>query len=243
MIPNASSQAPLLVLDFDGTVALGDGPVLAYAQAVADQLPEQAAKALLAEVDQFLAGESQRVFKDGYDAVARLSETTLSPEQRSTAYLESRQAIARGEVTVHAPEGLIDFLREVSGYAERLLFTNAPLAGVTESLIGLGLNGLIDHVVPNARKPLGFAQQLPDLLDGRPAAHLLSVGDVWANDIEIPLNAGCSTAFIDRFDLHTGPAHLRAETIEELYPGIQEWAQDPVAFQLHHSLPHSPPDR
>ena len=32
----------ILLFDFDGTVALGDGPVLAYAQQVADALPAEA---------------------------------------------------------------------------------------------------------------------------------------------------------------------------------------------------------
>ena len=243
MTTNIPGQQPVLILDFDGTVALGDGPVMAYAQAVAKDLESAKATGLLDTVQEFLSGESTLAFKDGYDAVARLSENLLSRGQLNAAYRQSRDAIAAGQVAVHLPPGLTEFLADIEGYAQRVLFTNAPLTGVTESLQALGLAESIDAVVPEAGKPAGFATWLPKFLAGRSAEQLLSVGDVWANDIEIPLKAGCSTAFVDRFNLKTGPAHLRAQTIEQLYPGIQDWATDPVAFQLHHSLPQSSLDR
>lgn len=242
-ISNFSTDKPLLVLDFDGTVALGDGPIYAYARAVAKYLDSSDRDRLLDTLDEFLAGTlesaSELVFKDGYDAVAKLSEHAVTRDQRNAAYFASREAVARGEVGVHAPERLADFLAEMGQHVHRLLFTNAPLTGVAESLDSLGLTGLIDSIVPNAGKPEGFASKLPELLAGRAPERLLSVGDVWLNDIKHPLDAGCATAFIDRFGLNSGPAHLSAPAIEDLYTGMADWARNPAAFHAAHSVTDS----
>lgn len=53
---------------------------------------------------------------------------------------------------------------------------------------------------------------------------LLSVGDLWANDLRAPRERGCATAYIDRFDLRQGPADARAATFEELYGAVRAWA-------------------
>ncbi|MDN5670183.1 MAG: hydrolase [Renibacterium salmoninarum] len=243
-IPGHGPARARLILDFDGTVALGDGPVYAYAQAVAEFLDAKDRVALLAALEAFLTGSGgapEARFKDGYDAVAQLSAPAVSRAQRNAAYRSSREAIARGDVAVHAPDGLEDFLVSVAPFAERVLLTNAPLTGVAESLAALGLAEVIDSIIPEAGKPDGFAEKLPGLLRGLAPEELLSVGDVWLNDIAHPLAAGCATAFIDRFNLASGPAHLRAAHIEELYPGMLEWAGDPSAFSRNHAgqIPHS----
>jgi FMN phosphatase YigB (HAD superfamily) len=229
------TPSPVLVLDFDGTVYVGDGAVWAYAEAVIDSVgaPHFADRLRLA-LTAYLGGEGGP-YRDGYEAVAALSAGIVSQEALQSAYAASRQALVEGTLAVTAPDGLADFLRSLRG-VERVLVTNAPLDGVAETLHRLGLGEVIDRIEANAGKPAGFDTLLPAVLGGRPATSLLSVGDIWANDIRPPLDYGCATAFIDRFGHASGPAHLRAAAFPELYSGIADWAADPAGFATRHPL-------
>lgn len=227
----AQQPLPLLILDFDGTICLGDGPVLAYAQAAASQLDADQQQSFMEQVSAFLTGNTQSTrYKDGYAAVASLANGALSPEQLDWAYAESRKQLAAGTVEISTAPGLADLLGSLEGIAHRLLLTNAPLRGVAESLQKLGLAPGIDAVITDAGKPEGFNEFLQQLTKFKAPYQVLSVGDVWANDIQAPASAGCATAFIDRFNHRNGPASISAATIEELYPGIRAWAQDPALF-------------
>ncbi|WP_051389047.1 HAD family hydrolase [Arthrobacter sp. 35W] len=233
-----ASLQPVLVLDFDGTVCLGDGPVLAYADAVARLLPATAAEQLHHDLALFLANDaSAPAHKDGYAAVAAMAGPLLSAAELNAAYAHSRTLLASGAVDVSAPEGLADFLTGLAGAVHRVLLTNAPATGIAQTLDVLGLGGAVDDIIPDANKPSGLVELLPRLLKNRPPRELLSVGDVWANDIFLPWRHGCATAFIDRFDHRTGPASLHAPRFELLYPGITAWAADPAAFALSHPSP------
>jgi FMN phosphatase YigB (HAD superfamily) len=231
------APAAVLVLDFDGTVYVGDAAVWAYAEAVIEDTAAapRFAERLRLSLTRYLGGEGGD-YRDGYDAVAELSADVVSEDALQAAYLASRQALVDGSLPVTAPDGLAEFLRSLGGHVERVLVTNAPRDGVAETLDRLGLSRVIDRIEPNAQKPSGFSTLLPTLLAGRPANALLSVGDIWANDIQPPLEFGCATAFIDRFGAATGPSQLRGATFPELYPGIAEWAADPAAFATRHPL-------
>lgn len=237
----AEQPLPILILDFDGTVCLGDGPVLAYAQAVADQLPESAQKLLQEGLDSYLAEDPNAPsYKDGYAAVAALAEGHLDSTGLHHAYLASRQRLADGTVEIEAPDGLAAFLDSLDGIAFRLLLTNAPLNGVQESLSKLGLSNSVDLIIPDARKPAGFAGLLPSLLANKAPHELLSVGDVWSNDIDLPAREGCATAFIDRFEHRTGAATVSAPRFELLYDAISDWARNPAGFISTHSSMSTP---
>ncbi|MEV8144129.1 hydrolase [Specibacter sp. NPDC078709] len=237
----AEQPLPLLILDFDGTVCLGDGPVLAYADAVAEQIPEASRPALLEGLDAFLAEDPNApAYKDGYAAVAALAEEMIDSDGLSRAYAESRERLAAGTVAITAPEGLAEFLDSLAGVAFRVLLTNAPLIGVAESLATLGLAGSIDLIMPDAGKPAGFSGLLPVLLENKAPHELLSVGDVWSNDIDLPSRHGCVTAFIDRFNHRTGAATLSAPRFELLYDAIFGWASDPAVFSSTHQGTSTP---
>ncbi len=228
----AASDLPLLLLDFDGTVCLGDGPVVAYAEAAAERMPAAARAGLIYGLDRFLANHPDSPdHKDGYAAVATLTAGYLNTEELNSAYAQSRERIAAGGVEISAAPGLREFLAGLAGKAFRVLLTNAPRTGITESLAVLGLTDVLDGIVAEAAKPAGFHRLLPRLLKNRPAEEILSVGDVWVNDIDLPGHLGCATAFIDRFNHRTGPANLHAPSFDQLYPGIAEWAQNPRTFQ------------
>lgn len=237
----AEQPLPLLILDFDGTVCLGDGPVLAYADAVAEQIPEATRPTLREGLTAFLAEDpSAPAYKDGYAAVAALADGLIDTPGLNRAYTASRERLAAGAVDITAPDGLADFLDSLDGIAFRVLLTNAPLLGVAESLATLGLTGLIDLIMPDAGKPAGFLTLLPALLAAKAPYELLSVGDVWSNDIDLPSSHGCMTAFIDRFNHRTGTATVSAPQFEQMYDAISAWAQDPAGFSSTHSGTSTP---
>ena len=227
----------VLVLDFDGTVCLGDAPVYEYAAAVVRRVPKRdraaAEERLQTALADFFAGVRDpdlAAAPDGYYAVAALaSELGVSAADQSAAYLESRTAVHAGEVPVFAPPGLRDVLEEASRQVRVVLVTNAPEQGV-ESLLGiLGLGNVFDAVRGDAGKPAGMGPILDDLLEDAgltTAPHrLLSVGDIWVNDLAPAAERGCATALIDRFGTGGGaPTHVAA-TITELYPAILAWAR------------------
>ena len=238
------ASTPLLILDFDGTLCLGDGPVRAYADAVAHMLPTTEAQQLHDGLGRFLdrgtvtdEARAARAPSDGYAAVAALSGAWLTAEQLSAAYRESRQQLAAGTVTIGAAPGLRGLLDSLNGRVHRILVTNSPSTGIHESLIALGLHSTIDTVITEAQKPAGFDNLLATWTAHRAPNAIRSVGDVWENDIRQPLDAGCSTAYIDRFGHNAGPAHLRSSHFEHLFDGILEWADDPDNFSLHHLIP------
>lgn len=231
----ANQSLPLLILDFDGTVCLGDGPVLAYAEAVADQMPEADQKVLHQGLAAFLAEDPDAPsYKDGYAAVAALAEGHTDSAGLHRAYIASRLRLADGTVEISAPDDLATFLDGLDGVAFRVLLTNAPLIGVQESLSKLGLSDSVDLIIPDAHKPDGFTALFPILLANKAPHELLSVGDVWSNDIDLPAREGCFTAFIDRFDHRTGAATLSAPRFELLYDAITDWAHDPADFISTH---------
>jgi len=246
----AASTRPVLVLDFDGTVCVGDAPVWAYAEAVIAGLLDDATTAgrdgvasddldadIRARLGAFLDGEpGSPAYIDGYAAVAALAADRASAEQLQLAYATSRRALADGSIPVSTPPGLAELLSELGGNIERVLVTNAPEDGIRETLGALGLDTVIDRVITSAGKPSGWTALLPGLIGHRPASAVLAVGDIWGNDLEAPLAAGCATALIDRFGHRAGPAHVVARTFEELYPDVLAWAADPRDFIESHPL-------
>ena len=106
-----------------------------------------------------------------------------------------------------------------------MLVTNAPVDGIEPVLDRLGLTGLLDAVEGDAGKPAGMPAVLRRLLEGAglPPDRLLSVGDVWRNDLEPAAAIGAATAFVDRFGLGEGSPTFRARTLESLLPDVERW--------------------
>lgn len=242
MTDAAVTAKPVLVLDFDGTVCVGDAPVWAYAEAIIAELSASDSlssadlgAAIRAQLSAFLDGTpGSPEHLDGYAAVATLVADHATAEQLQRAYATSRRRLADGTIAVSAPPGLDAFLGELGPHVERVLVTNAPANGIDEILKSIGLSDLIDWIVTDADKPAGWSTLLPQLTAHRPPAAVMAVGDIWGNDLHEPLIAGCATALIDRFGHRTGSAHLTASTFVDLYPGIRKWAADPQGFVDEH---------
>ena len=217
-----------LLFDFDGTVSLGSGPVLAYARAAAESLPDATAflAAVEASLEEHPSGRiAARGSIDGYDLVRILStEHGVEADTLGAAYLASREHLASPLAPVLAPDGLPDFLDRARQYAYLVLATNAPETRVEAALDALGLGGLFDATYTAVSKPAGLSRVLDEWM---PRGPLLSIGDVWANDLAPAQARGALTALI-------GPAGeeapdvtptFRAEHLHELYPVIADWLE------------------
>ncbi len=219
--------APTLLLDFDGTVALGDEPVLAYARELA-----QAADApeLVERVHGFLATgrDDVHAVDDGYLFAQALGhELGLDGARIGRAYLDSRAGVTAGDVPLHAAPGLRDASDAVRAAGGRVvLVTNAPADGLDGLLARMGVADAFDAVVGDARKPDGMGAILDELLaEGVPASRIASVGDIWRNDLEPAFERGCRTGLIDRFGLRRGPADWVAADLAGLVPYLADWSR------------------
>lgn len=211
-----------IVFDFDGTVALGNGPIIAYARAIASDLTPAAADTFLRDVDTALLREPGHPFADaadGYELVRLVSETLpLAPETHSAAYLASRQLLGTDAAPVTAPAGLAEFLSTARERATIVLATNAPNIRITETLAALGLADYFDHVYTGLGKPAGLEAVLDEWM---PVGPLLSVGDIWANDLEPAYRRGAATALLS--DAPHPHADFTAASLGELYEALNSW--------------------
>lgn len=206
----------ILLFDFDGTIALGDGPVLAYAQQVAAGLGDDGT--FLDDVRAILAAADGDAL-DGYDAVRRVAETRGADARLlSAAYLASRAQLGTTDAPITAPDGLAGFLAGVD--AERILVTNAPAIRIVDALETLGLRGLFDRIVTDAGKPQGLEAVLDDLpVDAR----VLSIGDIWHNDLAPAHARGQATALIGGFSDPDATPTFRAAEFSTLVPQLEAW--------------------
>lgn len=205
----------ILLFDFDGTIALGDGPILAYAQHVACGLGDD--DTFLADIRAVLAAGDDSL--DGYDAVRRVAEARGADARLlSAAYLASRAQLGAPDAPVAAPDGLVAFLE--SADAEKIIVTNAPAIRIVDALETLGLCGVFDRIVTDAGKPHGLEAVLADL----PAdARVLSIGDIWHNDLA-PVHArGHATALIGGFADPDATPTFRAAEFSTLVPQLEAW--------------------
>ncbi|MCU1528508.1 MAG: hypothetical protein JWP75_2271 [Frondihabitans sp.] len=242
----------LLILDFDGTVCLGDGPVLSYARHLDEALalsdPAHAGTIVFDTVARFLEGptsveraddvpadlaaELERVVgsADGYAAAAALARSRgILSDDLAGAYEASRAELADGGLRTWAPTGLRALLDGLPDEVGVVLVTNASVTGLGSQLARLGLDGSFDEIVTDAHKPSGMAAVLERLRTEHSLAdhpeRLFSVGDIWRNDLEPAAAQGSVTALIERFpDADARPTY-RAGTFEELYPLVDEWAR------------------
>jgi FMN phosphatase YigB (HAD superfamily) len=223
----------VVVFDFDGTVSLGHGPVRSYARIIAGSLRADQCSEFLAGFEAELAsprlGVDSTAPIDGYDLVRLLAEGYDVPaDVRSRAYLASRLELATAAAPVIAPTGLARFLADARSQAHLVLATNAPSIRIEEALIALGLTGAFDAVHTSVGKPAGFAPLLDDLIASLPAgtaaaAGLLSIGDVWANDLEPAHARGATTALVGGPSPAGATPTFRATHLSELYPALQGW--------------------
>ncbi|GAA4196605.1 HAD family hydrolase [Microbacterium oryzae] len=223
----------ILVFDFDGTVALGDGPVCSYARHIVARDSAVSYEDLISDLER-PAGAL-----DGYDLVARRARAAgADASTLDAAYLASRAQLATPESPVCAPRGLDVFLAALRGRARRVLATNAPAIRIDEALAALGLADVFDEVLTDVGKPAGMS----GYLDGLPAgARVLSIGDIWVNDLAPAHQRGHATALVGTADVPAtaAPDH-RAAGVADLYEVIEAWVDAAHDLARTPSLPSSP---
>lgn len=251
----------VIIFDFDGTITVGDGPVLAYAAQVATRLAPGLANSFRAAVAAGLHGETSTTSTtttstsnvvtadavDDYDLVRQVAllhgaDTTLL----SAAYLASRELLATEKAPIaapalepargtRAPDDLASWLRRLSTQAYLVLATNAPSTGLDRALAVLGVTDAFDEVRTSVGKPDGMHALVDEMLSRGP---VLSVGDVWHNDLEPVWARGAATALLTRAGAGDTRATYRADTLGGLAPSIAAWASAaPDPHRPHHAPP------
>lgn len=191
---------PVLVFDFDGTVCVGAGPVLAYAEEIARATDIATiyaeAQAALEDVRAPITvalGEGSKGYqpRDGYDLVRRLAARWSVPEETcQDAYLRSREKLA--DTGICSPRGLAEFLSATDCPA--ILATNAPDIGLEKALSVLGLSGVFEKVFFRVGKPEGLARIVEEKYIDRP---MIGFGDIWEFDLAPLHELGHRTVLID----------------------------------------------
>ncbi|GIG38157.1 HAD family hydrolase [Cellulomonas pakistanensis] len=256
-----SRSDTLVLLDFDGTVAVGHGPVHAYARAAAASLAPAEREAFLAEAtaavealgqpvptgrragraDRSGAGSADGLLPlDGYDLVRVLAERHgVGPLALSAAYLASRHALGTDDAPVSAPLGLAAVVAEIRTEATVVLATNAPAIRLPETLAALGLAGLLDGVLTEVGKPAGMAAVL-DRLGAAPAgpSRVLSIGDVWANDLAPVAARGHATALVSRRPPPEARPTWTVPDLPALYPALRDWVRSGGSTAPSQPQPH-----
>lgn len=217
-----SNQRATVIFDFDGTLALGTGPLVAYATAIAERVdrPELLVEALRA-IEAFEAGEAD--FPDGYGAVASVAAAHgVSASVVNASYAHSRTLIGTDHAPVDFPDGLILFFERIASTAELWLATNAPADGIAELLRGAGLDRWLTRTSFNVGKPDGLRPLLTEALAKGP---VLVVGDVYDYDLAPAVALGAATALVGRTSAREPRTlTMRAASLDVLYPQIEAWA-------------------
>jgi FMN phosphatase YigB (HAD superfamily) len=245
----------VIIFDFDGTITVGDGPVLAYAEQVATRLAPGLADGFRAAVTAGLHGRTGTVTTlttdaiDDYDLVRQVAVTHgADASVLSASYLASRELLATEHAVIWAPpltppsgtrtpgrDDLASWLRRLSTRAYLVLATNAPATGLDRALAVLGVTDAFDEVRTSVGKPAGMHALADEMLARGP---VLSVGDVWHNDLEPVWARGGATALLTRGRVGDARATYRADTLDGLVPGITAWADATAEpHQLHHAHP------
>ena len=218
-----------MLFDFDGTISLGDGPVVRYAECIAETLASGDRADFLGAVDDQRSGRANSSAIrpiDDYDAVQLAAALFSIPaEALSQAYLQSRLDLAGALAPIEAVPGLADFLRDVRADARLVLATNAPATRISEALDSLDLHDAFDDVITSVGKPAGLGLVLERLRTDStaPSLRLLSIGDVWVNDLQPALLQGFQTALIGSTAPPGATPTYRVERLDELFPVITAW--------------------
>jgi len=216
---------------FDGTLYVGDLPVLAYARHCAEQLPAAQATALIDGIRFFLEGKSIgessvdiASARNGYDAVEVLAATAgLADRQVHAAYRLARQDLAGSAFAVDPPDGLLPVLEDLVDVHVSVLAEADP-TGLVEVLDATGLTPHVSEVILRSQPMADVIGDLLRRIDAAEPSRLLVVGDRWSGFLEEAAGAGAVTAMIDRFGSGDGRPLFRAADMAGLVAGIREWA-------------------
>jgi len=217
----------VLVFDLDGTLYRGTAQCLHYAQGIAETLEPGARAGYLESVERFLRTGEGVDAADGWEAAVLLAGGARGASRAfAEPFARTRAFMLTDACELEIPDGLVELLERSAGRARRVLVSNTPSFGVMPLLNRLGLAERLDEIVCDAAKPHRFAERLRAYADveGVSPRAVLSIGDHFVNDIAPALEAGCSTAYVNPFDVGPrGRADLEAPRLEDLLPDVDRW--------------------
>lgn len=232
--PSGRVASTALLFDLDGTLYVGDLPILAFARHCAEQLSDHGATHLIDNVRYFLEGKSAGdrlvdlgAAQDGDDAVEILAAAAgLTPDRVAAAHRAARADLAGSAFALEAPDGLLGLLESLHT-THVMVVTNAEV-GVAEVLAAIGVAGRIHQVITAVDKPAA----MPAIIDAtlhrigadQDPQRMMVVGDRWRSDLADAHRRGAETALVDRFGRGDGTPTLRAADLASLVPGIRNWA-------------------
>lgn len=214
-------MTPSIIFDFDGTLAVGDGPVLAYARYAAEAAADDYLERVQVELDKHAVGASE--LRDGYDVVGTLARTDGVDEQTlNAAYAHSRTRLGTADAPVSPAPGLLDLLAALDPGIRIILATNAPDQGIRELLAAWGIADRFAALHFTVGKPAGLE---PILLSALADGPVLSIGDIFAFDLAPARALGAATALVGA-TAETSPESptMRGTTLEDVAPAIRTWA-------------------
>ncbi|MBS3181503.1 HAD family hydrolase [Leucobacter manosquensis] len=216
-------MAPSIVFDFDGTLAIGHGPVRAYAACVADgaAVEPRFIERVDAELARYDAGASS--YRDGYDIVGSLAEAAgVSDGDRAAAYERSRTRLGSDLAVVDTIADLDSALERLGRSARLVLATNAPETGVAAVLDAWGVRDRFDELHYTVGKPVGLARLIERLIAEGP---VLAIGDIFEFDLAPAAALGADTALVGA-TAATAPVSvtMRGRSLADLVPDLHTWA-------------------
>ncbi|MDN5732176.1 MAG: HAD family hydrolase [Yaniella sp.] len=214
-------MTPSIIFDFDGTLAIGHGPVLAYARLLAPAAAPGFLQRVEAELVRYDNGATD--FRDGYNIVASLGAADGVPEAiMAAAYTNSRAQLGTAQAPVESMPELKAVLSALGQYAHLVLATNAPGEGVDRVLANWNVQDRFDEQHFNVGKPAGLYNIVESALDRGP---VLAIGDIAEYDLAPALQLGADTALVGATAMtSTAPVTMRGASLEHLASDIQTWA-------------------
>ncbi|MEV8267245.1 HAD family hydrolase [Microbacterium sp. NPDC076911] len=214
-------MSPTIFFDFDGTLALGDGPITAFAREISARMNDaefiDRADAALAA---FASGEHS--YRDGYDAVTSVALAEgVDRDVIGASYNASRAILGSDGAAVAPPSGLAEFFERVGAQANLELATNAPGSGVVAVLESWGVADVFDAMHFSVGKPEGLEPVLTAALDRGP---VLSIGDIFEFDLAPASRLGADTALVGATASSSAVATtMRGASLADLYDEIIAW--------------------
>ena len=212
---------PSIVFDFDGTLAIGHGPVRAYAQQLAAVAGDDFMQAVDAALAAYDAGD--RSYRDGYHVVGSLAtERGIDAAALQLAYTESRALLGTAAAPVDTIPELDDFLATLAGSARLFLATNAPATGIDRVLESWGVTDRFAELHFAIGKPAGLTRLIEPL---RETGSVLAIGDIAEFDLAPAAALAADTALVGATAATSEfPATMRGATLASLRAEIETWA-------------------
>lgn len=212
---------PSIVFDFDGTLAVGHGPILAYARIVAPIAGADYLERVEAELQRYDAGESE--YRDGYDIAASLAVADgVSAEVLQATYMGSRELVGTELAPVTTVPDIDGFLAALGAHARLVVATNAPERGIDRVLAAWGVRERFAEIHFTVGKPAGLEAVVARLAAEGP---VLAIGDIAPFDLTPVQHLGVDTALVGAtHKISPAQVTLRGESVAALRTEIEAWA-------------------